>query len=345
MPFCLISSGTDRTKLSWFPVRSNMGDDLKDSFVPIKDGRGNVTGMMDRATSEYLASKASDPNQGSIDSLLRSITRVRVVPFSNYLEGTSEKKTLLDTSNPASLASFRACFAINEDPATFGHCMCFGDPHIELHSGDRLVATFGYHHGFAIRWDAWKHDARLKEPERLLEWMSAHGVHGPRDEVESIRRSEEESERHMERWLRSMPECFLPFWDKMDDNRNPEVHEALLKALRAAVPSQEAQSLALLAWFGSGEGPWSGYPSYERVPEMLLLHYPTKLLIDVLTSSTVTESQLLGASRYFAGWGFRRARPADQNLLSASLKLRLLEAVRKTGIANNVESATRIYGD
>src|SRR4051794_10972014 len=132
---------------------SQMTDNRGDAFVPITDADGNVRGVMDRATADYLASTAPDPTQRSIDALLGRVTRVRVVPVGNFMVG-GERRTLLDTSDPESLADFRGCFAIVEDPETFGHCMCLGDPHLELYAGEGLAATIGYHHGFAIRWDA-----------------------------------------------------------------------------------------------------------------------------------------------------------------------------------------------
>jgi hypothetical protein len=322
-----------------------MSDERHGGFVPIRDERGNIMGLMDQATADYLASRAPDPTQASLDGLLVGITRVRVVPFSNFLQGTAEKAVLLDASDPVSLASFRECFAIVEDPDSFGHCMCFGDPHIELYAGDRLAATLGYHHGLAIRWSAWKHDAVLKEPDRLLDWMSAHGVPGPRAEVEAAQRRAEESARQAERWLGAMPECLRPFWGQLGPFPEPALHGVSLDALRAAYPSPAAQVRALLGWFGSGAGPWSGYPSYESVPEQLLRHYPTQLLIEALTASPPTAPQLAGAARYFAGWDFRRTKEADGRLLPAGLKQQLLKAAEATGIADNLERAKRGYGD
>jgi hypothetical protein len=321
-----------------------MSDEPNGGFIPMRDERGNLTGLMDQATADYLASRAPDPTQASLDALLADVTRVRVVPFANLVKGAKEPKVLLDTSDPASLASFRRCFAIFEDPDSFGHCMCFGDPHIELYAGDRLAATLGYHHGFTVRWDAWKHDAQLKEPDRLLDWMSAHGVHGPRAEVEAAQRRAEESARQAERWLAAMPECLRPFWGQLDPFPDPALHGASLDALRAAHPSPEAQVLALLGWFGSGAGPWSGYPSYEAAPEQLLLHYPTQLLVEALTATAPTAPQWAGAARYFAGWDFRKTKQGDGQLLPAGLKQQLLKAAEATGIADNVERAKRAYG-
>jgi hypothetical protein len=74
--------------------------------------------------------------------------------------------------------------------------------------------------------------------------------------------------------------------------------------------------LALLGWFGSGAGPWSGHPSYEAAPEQLLLHYPTQLLVEALTATVPTAPQWAGAARYFAGWDFRKMKKGDGQLLA-----------------------------
>jgi hypothetical protein len=188
-----------------------MSYESSEPFVSIRDASGRVTGIMDRATADYLESQAPDPTQQSIDSLLSRITRVLVVGMGYYRQGTPERRTLLDTSDIASIAAFRECFAIVDDPRTFGHCMCCGEPHFYLYAEDELVATIGYHHGMSIRWDAWKHDAVLKDPDRLLDWTFAHGVDGPQREVEEMRRRGEESQIRREQWLQATPDCLGQF--------------------------------------------------------------------------------------------------------------------------------------
>lgn len=321
-----------------------MNDQPPEGFVPMKDRDGKVTGIMDQTTADYLASTAPDPTQQSIDTLLASVTRVRVIPFANRLRGTTEEKVLLDVSDPTSLASFRACFRIVEDPESFGHCMCYGDPHMELYAGSARVATLGYHHGFAIRWDAWRHDAYLQEPERLLDWMSTHGVTGPQQEVEAARQRAEVNQRNADRWLEAMPPCLRPMWEQMDHDRDPELHQRLLAALRDSLPQPEDQMLALFAWFGSGAGPWSGYPSYESVPNMLLLYYPTKQLLESLEAADLTPQHWLGAARYFASWDFCQTHKKDLCLLTSVHKNRFREAVQSTNIADNIARAARAYG-
>ncbi len=319
-----------------------MADDSR-AFVPIRDETGRVSGIMDHATAAYLSSQAPAPSQQSIDSFLSRVTRIRVVPLDDLRKDSRERKLLLDTSDSVAIASFRECFAIVEDPESFFHCMCPGDPHIELFAGTHLIGTIGYHHGVAIRWSVWRHDALLREPAQLLDWMSVHGVDGPKREVEEARRAEEEIRREEARWLEVMPDCFRPFWERMGQDRDPELHRVLLEALEGAIPAREEQALVLFGWFGAGQGPWSGFPSYESVPEELLLQFPTELLVSALTGSTPSEAQWRGAARYFGGWEFGQRKKPDKAFLSADLKQRLVQVARATGVAVNIDIAERAF--
>jgi hypothetical protein len=72
-----------------------------------------------------------------------------------------------------------------------------------------------------------------------------------------------------------------------------------------SIPEKKQQILELLEWFGSGAGPWSGYPSYEDEAEKLLLEfYSIQEIVSVIQDHTLTESQTEGAARLFGGWGF-----------------------------------------
>lgn len=297
------------------------------AFVPIRDADGNVRGVMDRLTADYLASTEADPTQASIDALLATVTRVRVVAGGMANGRALGTAVLLDIADAEAVAGFRGCFRIVEDPATFGHCMCLGNPAVEVYAGERLAATIGYHHGFAIRWEAWKHDAYLAEPDRLLDWLSAHGVEGPRAEVEADRRRAEESRRRLARWVEAMPACLRDVPGAVTDF--PGDAQPLVAALRTAHPREDEQIRTLLRWFASGAGPWSGYPSYESVVEKLLDAYPARVIAAVLAEG-VDDLALIGAARLFSVH-----RRKDGAALPAELKRRLREAAARTGIDDN----------
>lgn len=52
-----------------------MKDDLESAFVPIKDSSGKVTGMMDRATADYLASTAPDSKERKYQAVVQLLEK------------------------------------------------------------------------------------------------------------------------------------------------------------------------------------------------------------------------------------------------------------------------------
>ena len=104
----------------------------------------------------------------------------------------------------------------------------------------------------------------------------------------------------------------------------------MTEALEKEFPDWNVRILRLLEWFGSGEGLWSRYPSYEQAAENLLLTYATSELLAALAGRELTPGQTEGAARLFALSDFSRDRPQDNSLLPPELKRRLLEHCLKS---------------
>ncbi|MEZ6072232.1 MAG: hypothetical protein R3C10_18735 [Pirellulales bacterium] len=90
---------------------------------------------------------------------------------------------LLDISDEADLAELKQALAILDGPC--GHCMCFGEPTLELRSNQQeRLAVLSIHHGHSLRCAAWKDDAELIDERRLLTgWptmacLAARGILG-----------------------------------------------------------------------------------------------------------------------------------------------------------------------
>jgi Tfp pilus assembly protein PilF len=155
---------------------------MNESFGPdspfityVKDGTMVVT---DRDTFDYQFGESSlpDPAQRDIDELVDNVTRVRARCGGIYRGEAIESAVLLDTSDAGAIAEFRQCFGVVAHPRTFSHCACLGGPTLELFSNERKLATVGLQHGNAVRWNAWRHDARLAKGTLLTSWLTAHGV-------------------------------------------------------------------------------------------------------------------------------------------------------------------------
>jgi hypothetical protein len=65
----------------------------------------------------------------------------------------------------------------------------------------------------------------------------------------------------------------------------------LADELIASIPEPAVRVRSLLHWFGSGAGPWSGFPVYEEALELLLLEEDLDVLIAVAQFTELSPAQ------------------------------------------------------
>ncbi|NMO17036.1 hypothetical protein HPC49_30205 [Pyxidicoccus fallax] len=260
------------------------------------------------------------PAQKDLDEVLARCTWVHLRPV------TPRKPTPglpLDVRDTAAVAALRTCLAIREDAEGF-HCMCIGDFALELHDEQNLLAVLTMHHGVSIRWDRWTWDAALKDGPRLLDWFASVGLTKPREDAQEHRRAGEEAAAAEERWLAAMPACLRPLWRIEPGTGMVEDVGALRAPLAEAFPDVKMRILELFRWFGSGKGPWSGYPSYEGAAKTLLLDYPIPVLLSALEGRELSASELEGAARLFASGEFGRQGRQERHLIPKALREQML---------------------
>ena len=275
-------------------------------FVPVKDKDGNVTGVMDSIMAAYLESKAPDPSQQALDAMLADVTRVKIFDGGMIDDNVLNEKILLEVKDLGFTKALCGCLKIIEDPDTFGHCMCLGDLSMEFYSKKKRLATIGFHHGQSIRWSAWKHDALLQNSQCYLTLLAEHGVTAPLNAFNEDRLREEETKQAWNRWVHAIPSCLKKLskktWQKIIEE---DTLQPVTDILASAYPDISERLLKLFRWFGSGKGPWTGFPVYEQFAEQILLQYSEKDLLTALTSAPLTENELEGAARLFAGRSFQ----------------------------------------
>jgi len=276
---------------------------------------------------------------------------------------------LLETESDDDLKTLRESLRIKD--GTAGHCMCLGDPTIEL-LGERSerLALITLHHGLTIRWSRWKDDAELLDGPGWLRWLADRGVTYPLKEYEKDRRRAELMERSWHRWLDHMPSCLRPFAQEMKKDLGwnifvsiPESIESeetaqdvskrgeesvvqigkLQKPLEEAHPDGMERALVLLAWFGNGLGPWTGYPAYEKIADDLLLSISKDAMIPALSGPGLSEAQLEGGARFLAGPDSRSLRAAVWAQLSDGAKEALREHAQRYTDENKKKSALGLF--
>lgn len=331
----------------WARLRGESGGDSGFRVFERPDGSRII---VDQEMSEYLNSTAPDPKQQVLDAVLGETHGIRVFRGGSVSGQPLEKDILFEGHDRTAITTLGQALRIVDGPG--GHCMCHGDPTIELlDASDRRLAVVSVHHGRGIRWDTWRDDAELVAGRSLLEWLADRGVRYPLDEYRDGIQREEAAEERWNQWVATMPACLERYQGSMRDmfglvisvpgppSGDPDDpvdagssvdsllgdSAALLDALEEAYPVGSERALVLFAWLGSGTGPWTGYPAYERVPEGLLATLPISDLLRALDSPNVTTAHLEGAARLFAGWAFGTKRTEDLSNLPGSLRRRLLE--------------------
>ena len=213
----------------------------------------------------------------------------------------------------------RHALTVTSEGKTYDILLCYECGEIEIFSGKPMIA-----------------DMRARGTgETLNAILSAHKVPLSRSTMQ-LQDSREKSKLAESRWLAAMPPALKPLWPQVRERSGVDPVGAIrnLDPLRTALsqefPDERSRVLALYAWFGSGEGPWSGFPSYEQVAEELLLDFPTEALIKAAEATESAQEQE-GAARLFGGWEISQRRPSDLAHLPPDLKERLL--------AHSLESA------
>jgi len=122
------------------------------------------------------------------------------------------------------------------------------------------------------------------------------------------------------KWLAGMPKALRNVWSNALGEFGSVDLDPLRSELERSIPDSGERILALLEWFGSGAGPWSGFPSYESAAENLLLDFSTVDLIAATQSKRLSPAQTEGAARLFGGWSFAQQRPEGLRELPDALK-------------------------
>jgi hypothetical protein len=332
---------------------------------------GSQAAVQQSTLLKVLSSKLDNPSQASLSRILKKTDHVRVLAGGEYNGKPLSKNILLDSRSAATIAELKQALLIDEDPESLGRDMCYGDPTLELMSGKRVLAVLGFHHGRSIRWDkSWKFDASLQDGRRLVEWFAANGIEGPKQAQEHEIKERRRGVADLQKWMMSMPDCLRPYLGEMlspsmadiliflpepspadelrEDSRN-RTHDSprqkqLMAVLDESYKDQNDKVLALLQWYASGTGQWTGFPTYEELPAELLLGVPTKQIIEGLGAKDVSEPELEGAARFFASPTFRHAKPHDLTMLDTKLKKRLLEHCMKSSDDDKRKRAENAFG-
>ncbi|MCO7187408.1 MULTISPECIES: hypothetical protein [unclassified Pseudoalteromonas] len=217
-----------------------------------------------------------------------------------------------------------------ERPEADRLCLCVGNPVIYFYKDDKELGVLSHIGGTNIRFSHWSSDASVVDTDKWLTWFDDRGMPWPRQMFDTRRKEQIQNQKNEQRWLGAMPSSVRAVWAEALTPYGTRDTQRLMTLFTAAIPDKRLQVLALLKWFGSGAGPWSGYPSYENVARKMLFNYSTANIISIINSTQLSTAQTEGAARFFGGWDFSQKRPDDLEKMPDTLKEQLWEHVSST---------------
>ena len=254
-----------------------------------------------------------------------------------------EERRLYASSRPEDLTALKASIRI-EEPVHWFVTPCVPSTIIRLFRGSKMIGELGLICGDIVRFSQWEYETQITNPEPLFEWLDSREITVPRHQYDAGIARGRQNRADKERWMKAMPSSIVPLWPKVHtDELQKYDSKTFENALSKELPNKRIRILRLMAWYGSGAGPWSGFPSYEEVPEKMLLEYSTPELVDTLTGAELSDQEAEGAARLLAGWDFNQSRPTDNSLLPGSLKRRLLDHSLKSTDEDKLERARRAF--
>lgn len=275
---------------------------------------------------------------GQLTTLIRQANKI-VVTMNTSSAG---EQVLYHSTARKDLDEFAEAVAVTV-PQRHLRCFCIGSPLIHLYRDEQKLVSISDQHRYRIRCSLWSSDAPLVDSAKWVRWFDARNIPGPGARSEQMAAQAKKSELAHERWQAALPDSVRPFWRRATPSRTSPDVESLRTAFAAAFPNARERALALFEWFGSGEGPWSGFPLYELAAEELLLEIPTADLIAAAQDERLSEVQLEGAARLFAGGGFAQRHANEPNPIPAALKSKLLKHSHRSGDSDKISRANHAF--
>jgi hypothetical protein len=220
------------------------------------------------------------------------------------------------------------------------HLMTFGDVYLDFYDVDKRVARIEIVRASLLRWpERWKSDAVLVDATGLADFLHSRRFGRLREIIDQdLARAKELREQHAAwtaTWEPAIPPGLAPLIDGLEGDKyspEPKALPSALAILERQYESRDEQVLALLAWYGHGNGPWSGYPSVETAPEVMLQTFSPDELVHAIERRPLSAQHLEGIARFVARWVPVKSKQNRRRLKD------LIDKIRESSVCDQIHA-------
>lgn len=250
--------------------------------------------------------KLPKATNAAIRTMFTDIDEVFITEDGVYNNKAMSDKVLLHLTQTADISRLGQVLEIDEANTGF-YCMCLGTYAIALHSRGTMQHIIGFHHGVSIRYSGWNGDAALSNNEALLVFLSELGFTRPLEDFTQEQRNRQADKVAERNWLEAAPNTFRKYRDKIKGLEAGYL-PALIQDLDTELPDRQQQIIVLLQTYGKTNNYWSGYPSYESVPEDILKTFEIKDIIHAYLQSDRNYKTRRGLGRFLCSFEMKKER-------------------------------------
>jgi hypothetical protein len=226
----------------------------------------------------------------------------------------NDETTIFETKDAKEISDVIEQTKINEAASGF-HCMCGGEPTFEFYNNDKMIVVVGFHHGRSLRWkEGWPGDAMLtpESSKFYCEYLAAHGVKGPQEELEKSRLQEAARDQRFAVYKKLIPENV---WGLMTAATDEDTFKT---AFTKNIPDATTRALLYFQIYGCDQGAWNHSSGLDDPIQKILLPSVTQEeLSAALPKILDNPAAANGAARWFFSdgkWASLEAKTRDDIL-------------------------------
>jgi Leucine-rich repeat (LRR) protein len=278
------------------------------------------------------------PTNAMIQDVISRSDSVRVELDPSSCEGRPCKDTILfETKARGEMSKLSKVLSIREGAEWIMNA-CPEGVNIVFVRGKTTIATMMATTELLVWRDYWDRDAYLEKPLELAKWLKARGAPQLYEAYRQNQEWEQANKKAIARWVQNIPEPLKIFWkpDAMESMLEDSYITVMMAALRSAYPDDQEAGLAILQWYGSGEGDWTGFNDREIIAYEIIRRFEVGTLVELAGRPELTDAQLEGATRFFAT-------DTSRVLLPDKTRARLAAQGKKSPVEENRALAEKAF--
>lgn len=205
-----------------------------------------------------------------------------------------------------------------------------------FNQGEREISLRG---GTSLSWRGARGHYTLRNPDAVMDWLSARKITFVRHEYERDLRERERLARKVSSWLEVLP-CSVHESFAAMRAKGYLASPAWIEAMEREYPALLSRTRVLLELLGCQTGEGTGFSCWEYAPGKMMAAYSLEVIFAAIGDAP-SSNTCEGAARLFTSFDFRKRRRQLRRRIPVGLRTLLIEHVERGGDPLRIKTIRR----